>query len=126
MLAANEVASSLANPLPTIADSGMQPGRNILHELAGSERIAGLAKASAGVFVWKQWAIDVMAPVDEASMPGEFSRSWAYELAETARVWMPEQGLNLNRGCSARASVPRPNQHNLIRRAVRLDPQDFV
>jgi hypothetical protein len=50
-----------------------------------SKRIANIAQTSAGVFVWKEWRIDVVATVDASKMPGEFNRSWPYELAETAR-----------------------------------------
>jgi hypothetical protein len=50
-----------------------------------TRRIADLARTSAGVFVWKQWSIDVIAAVDASKMPGQFNRSWAHELAEVAR-----------------------------------------
>ena len=50
-----------------------------------TKRIANLAQTSAGVFVWQKWGIDVMAAVDASKMPGEFNRSWSYELAETVR-----------------------------------------
>lgn len=50
-----------------------------------TRRIAALAQGSAGVFVWKEWGIDVLATVDPSAMPGEFRRSWAYEVAEAHR-----------------------------------------
>jgi hypothetical protein len=50
-----------------------------------SKRIANIAQTSAGVFVWRQWGIDVISTVDVSKMPGEFGRSWPYELIETAR-----------------------------------------
>ncbi len=53
--------------------------------LKATRRIANLAQKSAGVFVWRQWDIDVIATVDASKMPGQFNRSWAHELAEVAR-----------------------------------------
>ena len=53
--------------------------------IQATKRIADFAQTSAGVFVWKQWGIDVIAAVDASKMPGQFNRSWAYELAEVAR-----------------------------------------
>jgi hypothetical protein len=50
-----------------------------------AKRIADLAQASAGVFVWAKWGIDVTSAVDVSKMPGQFRRSWPHELAETAR-----------------------------------------
>jgi hypothetical protein len=50
-----------------------------------AKRIADLAQASAGVFVWTQWGVDVASVVDASKMPGQFSRSWQHELAEVAR-----------------------------------------
>jgi hypothetical protein len=35
--------------------------------------IADFAQTSAGVFVWKQWGIDVIAAVDASKMPGQFN-----------------------------------------------------
>jgi hypothetical protein len=43
------------------------------------------AQTSAGVFVWQQWDVDVIAAVDASKMPGQFNRSWTHELAEVAR-----------------------------------------
>jgi hypothetical protein len=67
-----------------LSDCLSSPGRR-REAINAAKRIARLAQTSAGVFVWQQWAIDVMATVDAAKMPGEFSRSWAYEVTETAR-----------------------------------------
>jgi hypothetical protein len=50
-----------------------------------TKRIADLAQTSAGVFVWQQWDVDVIAAVDASKMPGQFNRSWTHELAEVAR-----------------------------------------
>jgi hypothetical protein len=50
-----------------------------------TRRIAKLAQTSAGIFVWKQWDIDVIAAVDASKMPGQFNRSWSHELAEVTR-----------------------------------------
>ncbi len=60
------------------------PGRR-REAFKATKRIADFAQTSAGVFVWKQWGIDVIAAVDASKMPGQFNRSWAYELAEVAR-----------------------------------------
>ena len=60
------------------------PGRR-REAFKATKRIANFAQTSAGVFVWKQWGIDVIAAVDASKMPGQFNRSWAYELAEVAR-----------------------------------------
>jgi hypothetical protein len=49
--------------------------------LRATDRLAELAKSKAGVYVWQRWGIDVLATVDPGRMPGEFSRSWAYEVA---------------------------------------------
>jgi hypothetical protein len=53
--------------------------------LNATKRIAALAQSSAGVFVFQQWGIDVVAVVDASKMPGEFNRSWTYELAKVTR-----------------------------------------
>jgi hypothetical protein len=53
--------------------------------LNAAKRIATLAKSSAGVFVWKQWSIDVLAVIDPAAMPGQFPRSWEFEMAKVNR-----------------------------------------
>lgn len=53
--------------------------------LDATRRIATLAKSRAGVFVWTQWGIDVMATVDASRMPGSFNRSWQYEVAKVNR-----------------------------------------
>jgi hypothetical protein len=53
--------------------------------LKASKRIAALAKKQAGIFVWKEWGIDVMSVVDQSRMPQPFERSWIHEIAEVAR-----------------------------------------
>ncbi len=53
--------------------------------LNAARRIATLAQSSAGVFVWKEWGIDVMDTIDPAKMPGEFMRAWQHEIAEVTR-----------------------------------------
>jgi hypothetical protein len=53
--------------------------------LKASRRIATLAAKSAGIYVWKEWGIDVMETVDPAKMPGQFCRSWVHEIAEVKR-----------------------------------------
>jgi hypothetical protein len=53
--------------------------------LKATRRIAALAQSAAGVFVYQRWKIDVMSAVDPTKMPGQFARSWAYEVAETER-----------------------------------------
>lgn len=53
--------------------------------LRAARRIAALAKSPAGVFVWTTWGIDVMATIDPTVMPGQFSVSWACEIAKTNR-----------------------------------------
>jgi hypothetical protein len=50
-----------------------------------AKRIAELAKSSAGVFVWLEWRIDVLAVVEPDKMPGEFPRSWVFEITKVAR-----------------------------------------
>jgi len=67
-----------------LADCLSLPDRH-REALNAAKRIAGLAQTSSGVFVWQKWGIYVMATVDAAKMPREFSRSWAYEVTETAR-----------------------------------------
>lgn len=53
--------------------------------LRAADRIAALAKSKEGVFVSQRWGIDVLATVDPERMPGEFSRSWAFEVARVKR-----------------------------------------
>ena len=62
-----------------LADSLAKPARR-REALDAAGRIANLAKSSAGVFVWTQWNIDVLATIDPAAMPGEFPRSWKFEI----------------------------------------------
>jgi hypothetical protein len=53
--------------------------------LRAADRIAALAQSSAGIFVWKQWGIDVLGTIDPQKMPGEFSRSWPHEVARVEK-----------------------------------------
>lgn len=50
--------------------------------LKAARRIASLAKSNAGLYVWKNWGIDVMKTIDDTTMPGQFSRSWTYEMTK--------------------------------------------
>ncbi|GFE84892.1 hypothetical protein GCM10011487_68920 [Steroidobacter agaridevorans] len=53
--------------------------------LRAAKRIAALAKSSAGVYVWREWGIDVLDTVDPSKMPGQFPRSWEHEIAKVMR-----------------------------------------
>jgi hypothetical protein len=50
-----------------------------------AKRLARLAQSPAGTLVWAEWGIDVSALVSVERMPAGFARSWAYEVARTAR-----------------------------------------
>src|SRR6185437_9137697 len=60
------------------------PGRR-RESLRAAKRIAALSQSSAGVFVYQRWGIDVLTTIDPEKMPGQFARSWAYEIARTKR-----------------------------------------
>jgi hypothetical protein len=53
--------------------------------LKAAKRIASLARASSGIFVWKRWGIDVMSIIDAAKMPSAFALSWAFEVERVQR-----------------------------------------
>lgn len=53
--------------------------------LKAAKRIAALAKSKAGIYVWREWGIDVLDTVDPSRMPGQFSRSWTHEVAKAKR-----------------------------------------
>ncbi len=60
------------------------PGRQ-RESLKAARKIVELALSEAGIYVWKEWGIDVMGTIDPARMPGQFSRSWAYAIERVAR-----------------------------------------
>jgi hypothetical protein len=53
--------------------------------LDAAKRIAALAQSGAGVFVYHQWQIDVLGVIDPSKMPGQFARSWHFEVEKTQR-----------------------------------------
>jgi hypothetical protein len=53
--------------------------------LKAARRIAALAVSRSGVYVWKQWQIDVLEAVDPENMPGRFWCSWKYVLQKVQR-----------------------------------------
>jgi hypothetical protein len=53
--------------------------------LNAASRIAELSASSAGIYVWKTYGIDVMSIVEPEKMPGQFPRSWAYEVERVRR-----------------------------------------
>lgn len=70
--------------------------------LNAAKRIVQIARSQSGVFVWTEWGIDVMAIVDPAQMPGEFSRSWTHEIA----------GVSRKRQIATRLKRKRPQRTN--------------
>lgn len=53
--------------------------------LNATKRLAALAQSYAGVFVHRKWGVDVLSIVDPSKMPGQFPRSWHFEVARTER-----------------------------------------
>jgi hypothetical protein len=53
--------------------------------LQAASRIATLAKSKAGLYVWRRWGIDVLSTIEPDNMPGQFPRSWSFEVAKVVR-----------------------------------------
>jgi len=53
--------------------------------LKAARRLARLAQSTAGVFVCLEGGVDVLSILDPSKMPGQFERSWSFEVARTER-----------------------------------------
>jgi hypothetical protein len=64
--------------------------------LKAARRVCAIAQSRAGVFVYRNWGIDVLTVVDPTRMPGQFTRSWTYEVLRTGRkrVIAAQQGAH--------------------------------
>jgi len=50
-----------------------------------ARRLLQLAQSKAGLYVWKNYGIDVLSPINPEQMPGEFLKSWPHDLARVER-----------------------------------------